>query len=396
MTLIRDSETSPQLRLSDRATRLGIIGGGQLAKITAAAALQLGCEVVILDRAAGSPAAHLSPRSQVGNWNDPAVLARLAAEVDVVTLENEFVDASALRALEFAGHRVYPSADCLERTQDKLIQKQTLVRAGLPVAECCAVASRAEVLEAGARLGWPLLLKTRRDGYDGKGNFTVRQPTDVDVAWDRLGGEKNALLVEAFCHFAKELAVIVTRARDGADAVYPVVQTIQRDHVCESVLVPAELPASVVLRASELARRAVAAVGGVGSFGVELFLCSDDQILINELAPRVHNSGHYTIEACECSQFENHVRAVLGWPLGSTRLRSPAAAMVNVLGTAEAPGRPRGWEDALSVPGAHIHLYGKSTSGKGRKMGHVTALGLSVTEAWSTAERAARALHFSL
>ena len=395
MTLIREGETSPELRLSDRATRLGIIGGGQLAKITAAAALQLGCEVVILDRVAGSPAAHLSPRSQVGNWNDPAVLARLAAEVDVVTLENEFVDASALRSLEFAGHLVYPSAECIECTQDKLVQKQTLERAVLPVAEFCAVASRSEVLIAGARLGWPLVLKTRRDGYDGKGNFTLRQPADVDVAWDRLGGGTNALFVEAFCHFAKELAVIVTRGRDGADAVYPVVQTIQRNHVCESVLVPAELPAAVAIRVRKLARRAVAAVGGVGSFGVELFLRSDDEILINELAPRVHNSGHYTIEACECSQFENHVRAVLGWPLGSTRLMAPAAAMVNVLGMNDAPGRARGLDKALGVPGAYVHIYGKTVSSKGRKMGHITALGPNVREAWFSAERAARALYFS-
>jgi 5-(carboxyamino)imidazole ribonucleotide synthase len=175
---------------------------------------------------------------------------------------------------------------------------------------------------------------------------------------------------------------------------YPVVETVQRDHVCHVVKAPAPVPGEVAARAADVAQRAVAAVGAVGSFGVEMFLRRARDIVVNELAPRVHNSGHYTIEACLCSQFENHVRAVLGWPLGGTTMVAPAAAMVNLLGAAKAAGHPHGLERALAVPGAHVHIYGKAMSGAGRKMGHVTALGASLDEALATAQRAAAEIHF--
>jgi 5-(carboxyamino)imidazole ribonucleotide synthase len=176
--------------------------------------------------------------------------------------------------------------------------------------------------------------------------------------------------------------------------VYPVVETVQRNHICHTVTVPAAVDPAVTVAAAGLAERAVGAVEGVGSFGVELFLLDAGQLVINELAPRVHNSGHYTIEACDCSQFENHVRAVLGWPLGSPTLRSPAAAMVNVLGVGAGSGRPTGLTDALAVAGAHIHLYGKRASNPGRKMGHVTALGPNPHAALAVARSAAEQIRF--
>ncbi len=374
--------------------RLGIIGGGQLARMTAMAALPLGCEVIVLEKNPSSPAARLSPDSIVGDWNDPATMLKFAERCDVISLENEFVDATALAALEKAGHKVFPSAACIAVTQDKLTQKQTLQIAGLAVPKFCAVNSPAQVVDTAKEFGWPLLLKTRRNGYDGKGNFTVRSEADVEAGWQALGGGKNELMVEAFFSFVKELAVIVTRGRDGAMVVYPVVETIQRNHVCQIVKAPAQIPDDLAERAAALAKLAVEAVGGIGSFGVEMFLSANGEIAINELAPRVHNSGHYTIEACDCSQFENHVRAVLGWPLGSSRMVAPAAVMVNLLGTEKTSGQPRGLENALRQAGARVHIYGKLTSGAGRKMGHITVLENSVEKAQAIAERAAKEIYF--
>jgi 5-(carboxyamino)imidazole ribonucleotide synthase len=377
--------------------RLGIVGGGQLAKMTALAGLQLGCDVVVLERNSYSPAANLASHSIVGDWDDPEALVKLASQVDVVTLENEFVDAGSLQALEDAGYLLLPSARSIALVQDKLVQKQTLAAAGLPVQRFEAVSNVAEVERAGETLGWPLLLKARRDAYDGKGNATLASAADAPDAWRRLGGGQGRMLfVEAFCDFATELAVIVTRGRDGTSVTYPVVETLQRDHVCHIVTAPAPVPAHVADRTAEIARRAVAAVGAVGSFGVEVFLTRGGDIVVNEMAPRVHNSGHYTIEACRCSQFENHVRAVLGWPLGGTEMVAPAAVMVNLLGTARSAGRPHGLDRALAVPGAHVHVYGKAMSGPGRKMGHVTALGASRDEALAIAERAAAEIRFGV
>jgi 5-(carboxyamino)imidazole ribonucleotide synthase len=201
-------------------------------------------------------------------------------------------------------------------------------------------------------------------------------------------------MVEAFFSFVKELAVIVTRGRDDAMVVYPVVETIQRNHVCHVVKAPAQIFGDLAEGASALAKCAVEAVGGVGSFGVEMFLSANGELAINELAPRVHNSGHYTIEACHCSQFENHVRAVLGWPLGSPRMVALAAVMVNLLGTGKTSGQPRGLENALRQAEARVHIYGKLTSGAGRKMGHITVLENSVEEAQAVAERAAKEIYF--
>ena len=390
LTMIPQREIPAALNL-----RLGIIGGGQLARMTAMAALQLGCEVVVLERNALSPAATLATHSLVGDWNRLEALRELAARVDVITLENEFVEADLLRALEEEGHLVLPTAHTIGLVQDKFLQKQALQQAGLPLPRMRAVSGPAELEEAVRDFGMPLLLKARRNAYDGKGNATIRTAADLEPAWQRLGGsEGRALFAEEFCDFAAELAVIITRSPRGEIATYPVVETVQRHHVCHLVRAPAPVAPEVAARAADLAGRTAEAVGAVGSFGVEMFLTRQGEIWVNELAPRVHNSGHYTIEACACSQFENHVRAVLGWPLGSPRMVTPAAVMVNLLGAGHAPGRPQGLERALTVPGARVHLYGKAMSGEGRKMGHVTALGGELAEAEELALRCASHIHF--
>ena len=374
--------------------RLGVVGGGQLAKMTALAALQLGCEVVVLERNSYSPAAQLATHSLVGNWDDPEALLKLAGQVDVVSIENEFLDPDALEVIEKAGRRLYPSTATLRLVQDKFIQKQTLAQAGLAMPRFAAVKNPKELAAFGEEFGWPVVLKTRRNGYDGKGNFTVGGVNEIKTAWHSLGRNRNALYVEEFCPFASELATIVTRGVDGSVAEYPVVETVQHNHICHLVRAPAPVPREIATRAASLALQAIEAIDGVGSFGVEMFVTRDAEVLINELAPRVHNSGHYTIEACICSQFENHVRAVLGWPLGSTEMVSPAAVMVNLLGANKGPGAPSGMEQALAISGAHVHVYGKAMSGVGRKMGHITAVGTNLAEAEAIARQAAGLIQF--
>ena len=376
------------------ACTLGIIGGGQLAKMIAQSASQFGCDIVVLERNHHSPASRLAVETVVGDWDNPDTLLKLGSLADVVTLENEFVDADSLAALERFGHRLWPTSATMRIVQDKLLQKRALAEAGLPVPRFAPAADPASVMAAANSFGWPLLLKKRRNGYDGKGNFTLRSAADIGPAWSKLGGETNALYVEEFCPFSLELAIMITRAQDGEMVSYPLVETVQCDHICHIVKAPASVSPEIAARTVDIARKAVKIVGGVGTMGVELFLAGDGSILINELAPRVHNSGHYTIEACVCSQFENHMRAVLGWPLGSPALRAPNAVMVNLLGASKGSGAPHGLSAALAVPGAHPHIYGKSSSAPGRKMGHLTALGQTMDEALTTAQSAASLIYF--
>ncbi len=374
--------------------RFGIIGGGQLAKMTGMAALQLGCDLFILDRNDYGPAFQLSAESLVGDWDDPQNLIRLASRVHVVSIENEFVSADALQVLEDKGYRVRPGSQSVRLIQDKLVQKETLHKAGLRVPRFAGVQEPQDILKLAGTLNWPVVLKARRNAYDGKGNVTIRTAAEVNEAWQRLDGARRGLYVEEFCDYAKELAVTVVRNDAGQVAEYPVVETIQQNHICRIVRAPAPIAAEVASRARDVARQAIEVMGGVGVFCVELFVTAHGAVLINEIAPRVHNSGHYTIEACVCSQFENHVRAVLGWPLGSTSMRAPAAVMVNLLGEGNGDGTPEGLQHALAIKGAHIHIYGKTSSGIGRKMGHVTAMGNNLKNAEAIALQAADAIHF--
>ncbi len=361
--------------------RLGIIGGGQLAKMTAQAATQLGCEIVVLERQDDFPAHSLDTHAIIGDWDDPALVRQLAAQVDVVTLENEFVNPTALAAVP----ALWPRAETLAMVRDKYRQKTVFAAAGLPVARF----AEAPTPDAARQFGFPAVLKKRCFSYDGKGNAIVQTAAELPAAWAKLDGDRHPLYIEEFCPFRRELAIIITRGQDGAVVRYPVVETINHDHICHIVKAPLHVPGL-----AEIAERAVTAIDGIGSFGLEFFVLADGRVLLNEIAPRVHNTGHYTIEACVCSQFENHVRAVLGWPLGPATLRAPAAAMVNLLGRGAGTGTPHGLAQALNIPGAHVHIYGKTKSARGRKMGHVTALGATVDEAVAIAQRAADCIRF--
>lgn len=387
-------QIAPRAPKNPIAPTIGIIGGGQLAKMLGQAASQLGLQTIVLSEQPHCPAASSVTRVIQGAADEIASLRELAEGCDLITLENEFVDSNLLASLEEAGHPVAPSAATMRVVQDKFLQKTALKKAGLSVPEFIDVPDLAALDAAIRILGLPLVLKKRRNGYDGKGNATVRKEADARLAWELLNGEENSLFAEAFCPFTQELAIMITRGANKTGVAYPVVETIQDHHICRTVKAPAGISPALAETVTNLARKAIDAVQGVGTFGVELFRTADDRILINELAPRVHNSGHYTIEACACSQFENHLRAILGWPLGSPAMRMPAAVMINLLGDGKGSGAPVGIEGALDSAGAHIHIYGKSTSAPLRKMGHLTMLGASLEETLQRAQKAARKIQF--
>jgi len=375
---------------------IGILGGGQLAKMLSQAATPLGFAAKIMVQKLPDALPGLADQATEGNWNDPSASLKFAQTVDVVTLENEFVNPESLAAIEAAGIPLYPNHSCIKLIQDKWRQKEALISRGIPVVVCEAVQEMSQVVAFAGQNGWPVVLKRRFQGYDGKGNATIYSEPELAPAWKRLTVNDSGLFVEAFCPFQRELAVMVCRSPSGQLAVYPVVDTIQKDHICHIVKAPSSLSVELKTRIQDIAVDAVTAVGGIGAMGVELFLTENGSILVNELAPRVHNSGHYTIEACHCSQFENHIRAILDLPLGSPDMIHPAAVMVNILGQGDGSSVPAGFSDALRVKGAHLHLYGKSSSSRGRKMGHVTAIGDSIEEAERTALSAASCLTFGI
>jgi 5-(carboxyamino)imidazole ribonucleotide synthase len=370
---------------------IGILGGGQLGKMMAAEAVRLDVETKLLSPKDAGPMRQYAG-AQVGDWTDPEVLRPFVTECDVVTVESEWAPASEAAAVLPGDTALWPSTETLSLIKDKAVQKQHLEDAGCPVPTFTRCTTTEEALDAAESLGYPVVLKQCRGAYDGYGNATAHSADGVREAWPDLAAE-DGLMVEAFADFTRELAVQVARRPGGEQVVYPVAYTEQRDHRCHAVEVPADIDDEVAEDARRIAKEAVDAVEGVGLIAVELFEMPDGRILVNELAPRPHNTGHYSIEGSATSQFENHVRAILDWPLGSPALRAPVAVMVNVLGRREGhPPRTTGLDRALNVEGASVHVYGKPDVRPGRKMGHVTALGSNRADVRKRAEMAASAI----
>lgn len=372
--------------------RLGILGGGQLAQMITQAAVSLGVETVIFEQTPDSPASRLTKYDVTGRWSDLDKLRQFADLCDVVTLENEFVDAELLAQIEAWGIPVYPSSQTLAQVQDKLIQKQIMLKNDVSMPPFADVQNPSDVITFATEFNYPVVLKKRRNGYDGYGNALINTEADLQTAWDKLNGAEGGLFVEGFVDFVQELAVMVLRGRDGEIVAYPVVETVQKDHRCHIVRAPASITPDTRALAEQIAKQAVIAVDGVGVFGVELFLLRDGTVVYNEIAPRPHNSGHYTIEGCVTSQFENHIRAVLGWALGDVSMVEPNAVMVNILGGFDGALKAAVSKDALTVPQAHLHLYGKRDVRVGRKMGHVTVIGEHLAECERLALRAVEAM----
>jgi 5-(carboxyamino)imidazole ribonucleotide synthase len=342
--------------------------------MSAYAAYRLGLSIAILEKERGSPAGQMTHREFVGSVNDTSLLRRFSGACDVITLENEFIDSGRIEVLERLGTKVVPSSRTIACIQDKLSQKQLLHRSGLPVPRFMIVNHRNDFSSIAGQLGLPFVVKSRKMGYDGYGNALVTDGRSFEAAFGRLTSRHAHLFAEEFVDFRLELAVMVARTRRETVA-YPVVQTIQKDHICHIVIAPAPIGKRERAEAVEIAIEAVRAVRGYGMFGIELFLGKDGALLVNEMAPRPHNSGHYTIEGCVTSQFENHIRAVLNLPLGSPQMTAPCAVMVNALGKRPTRSSMRNLAGALRHRDAHLHIYGKTISRQGRKMGHVTLLG---------------------
>jgi 5-(carboxyamino)imidazole ribonucleotide synthase len=363
-----------------------MVGAGQLARMTQRAAIDLGVALTVLAEDADAPAAAAGAGVEAGAPDDPAALDRLAARVDVVTFDHELVDGAALARMAARGVAVRPGPAALACAQDKLLARETFARLGLPGPAHAVASDEAGVAALAAAHGWPLVAKARRGGYDGRGVAVVADEEALAAVLAR-GGE---WIVERCVPIAVEVAVVLARRPGGETAVYPVVETLQRDGICHELVMPARVPADVAARAVEVATALADGIDAVGICAVELFVTSDGEVLVNEIALRPHNSGHATIEGAVTSQFHNHIRAVLDWPLGDTAMRAPVAATVNVLGADDGDVAAR-LPAALAVPGAHVHLYGKA-SRPGRKLGHVTVLGDDAEAALVAARRAARAL----
>ena len=368
---------------------IGILGGGQLGRMLALAARALGYRVHVLTPEADSPAGQVADVECVASYEDLERVREFARHADVITFEFENVP-SATSAAAAEVTPVRPDGRVLHVTQHRLREKTFLRDHGFPVTPFRAVNSLEDLHRAVEDLGMPAVLKTAAFGYDGKGQQVVRGREDIARAFDSLQGAPAIL--EAMVDFSAELSVVGARTLAGEFDAFPVFHNAHARHILDLTVVPADIPPALHAAARDLARRILEALGVVGLLTVEMFLTRDGRLLVNELAPRTHNSGHVTLDACVTSQFEQQVRAIFGLPLGDTRLRSPAA-MANLLGDVwiAAHGNPR-WEAALALPDVHLHLYGKAEPRAGRKMGHLNALAPTAHEAAQLALRARQAL----
>ncbi len=358
---------------------IGIIGGGQLGRMMALAAKAKGFRIAVLDPTENSPCGQIADIEIIGEYDSLEAIKELAEASDVVTYEFENINAEALDWL--CAHAYVPQgSELLEITQDRTKEKAAIQNAGCEVAPYAVITTEKDIYDNIEKLGYPAVLKTSRGGYDGKGQLVIKSEQDLKNAEKLL--EKGVCVLEKWIPFEKEISVIICRNISGETSVFPVGENIHKENILHQTLVPAIITDAAEEKAIRAANQVAEALGLVGTLAVEMFLTQDGQIFINELAPRPHNSGHYSIEACETSQFEQHIRAVCNWPLGSTELLKPAV-MVNILGEHQEPLL----EKIPELNDWKIHLYGKKEAKYKRKMGHVTLLRNSVEEALEEAEK---------
>jgi 5-(carboxyamino)imidazole ribonucleotide synthase len=372
-----------------RATRIGIIGGGQLGLMIGEAARAMGyAAVTVLDPTPQCPASVVADQI-VGSLKDPTALHALAQRADILTYEIEHINTEALQALQHEGIKIYPSPQLLAIIQNKYEQKAFLSRHGIPVAPFISIDAATDIEKAVQAWGYPLVLKAKKDGYDGRGNARINNYQDIAIALAKLGGRD--CYVEQCLDLDKELGLMIARNERGESVTYPVVEMIHARDICETVLAPAPIAAELLSEAQEIAHQAIDALQGIGIFGVEFFLDQAGKIWLNEIAPRPHNLGHYTIEACRTSQFAQHLRAVTNLSLTSTEMHYPAAVMENILGTRDGPADPH-WHADYDHAHIFVHLYGKRETRVDRKMGHITAVGDNLQQVYQQAKEARAAL----
>jgi 5-(carboxyamino)imidazole ribonucleotide synthase len=381
---------SAQASTAINIRQVGVIGGGQLAWMMREAAQQLGLEVIVQTPHATDPALSnhlqsapaLAVKAVLAPIDDAVATARLAAQCQVITFENEFVDLDALKDLEAQGVCFRPGLSVLAAVLDKYEQRRFLKSLGIPVPAFAIISPQADLSALG--FSFPVVIKSRRHGYDGQGTFIIRNADELNQFWQGFAHEPTNLdqrfMVEAFVPFERELAVMAARSPTGEIALYPAVETYQEQQVCRWAIAPVTLSPVTEIQIQTIATQLLETLEAIGIFGIELFLTPDGQVFVNEVAPRTHNSGHLTIDACKTSQFEQHLRAVCGLPLGDSALHTAGAVMVNLLGFETAVSDYAVQRQRLAaVPNATVHWYGKADAKPGRKLGHVTVL-LNTTE----------------
>ncbi|WP_332898657.1 5-(carboxyamino)imidazole ribonucleotide synthase [Haladaptatus sp. CMSO5] len=361
------------MKLTSPGPTLGIVGGGQLGRMIGEAAAPLGIEVIVSDPTPDPPAAPTVRDTLVGDFDDPEAVRELARRADVLTFEIELADPDVLDDVrEEFDIPVHPTPDTLRMIQDKFVQNTRLADHGVPVPDFKAVADADELREACEEFGYPAMVKAREGGYDGRGNLPVESPDHAAEVLDEVGGDA---LVEEMVEFVREISVIAVKGTDEV-ATYTAGENVHEEEILRETVVPARASDAVLARAHDVAESVLEILEGRGVYGIELFETADGEILVNEIAPRPHNSGHWTIEGAVTSQFEQHARAVVGLPLGSTELRCPTVS-ANILGDVAEPepAALSGVETALAEPGVSLHWYGKREVRPLRKMGHLTLIG---------------------
>ena len=368
---------------------IGILGGGQLGRMLTLEAKRMGYRVVALEPFPNSPTGQVADEQLVAAYDDLRAIGELGARSDVVTYEFENIPLASVLALEADRRLVDPNAAVLRITQERILEKTFVRDCGIPTADFAPVRTPDELAGAERTIGFPAVLKTTMGGYDGKGQWVVRDRAEADDAWREAKG--RALIWERLIPFERELSIIATRDQTGNVVTFPVSENVHDHGVLAMTIVPGRVPPAIAERAHAYARTIAARLGIIGTFCVEFFHAGDE-LLVNEIAPRVHNSGHYSLDATQISQYELHVRAICGLPLVAPALFAPAV-MVNILGTGEGD-RLGGIEDVLTDPQLKLHIYGKAHAAMRRKMAHFTVLGTSIDDAIARADRARAALHW--
>ena len=354
-----------------KPVRLGIVGGGQLGKMMAFEAKRMFMKVIILDPSKDCPASSLADKLIIGDFSDAQKIYDLSSEVDIITYEIELANATALNNLEESGFLVHPSPKTLSIIQNKYRQKKFLRENNITVPDFELVSSEEQLMYYCSNSGFPVLLKACEDSYDGRGNYLIRSENEISKALIYFSGRQ--CMVEKFVNFKKEISIMVARNLSGNISYFPIAENIHENHILKTSIIPARISKETEGKAIDLAIMTMKSLKGSGIFGIEMFVDEEDNVLINEIAPRPHNSGHYSIEACSISQFEQHIRAILDYTLLQPTLLSDAV-MINILGPDNytGPYEIAGIDELFAIPGAKIHIYGKLETKPNRKLGHVT------------------------
>jgi 5-(carboxyamino)imidazole ribonucleotide synthase len=368
--------------------RIGIVGGGQLARMLTFEAKKMGFFVTVLDPTPHAPGGQVADRHIIADLNDEIAMMQLASHADFLTLDWELANPDILEKIEKKGIPVNPSPKTLRIIKDKYQQKVFLQKHKIPVAPFIEIKTEKDIQKAIQKFGYPFLLKAKLGAYDGKGNYLIKNKHDIVKAFEKLG--KENLYVEQFIPFEKELAIMVSQSITGEIKTFPLVETIHKNNILHMTIAPAPVTKAIAKKAETLAEKVMHHLKGAGVFGLEMFLTKNGEVLINEIAPRVHNSGHYTSEACMTSQFAQHIRSITAMPLGKTDMVTPAAVMVNILGERNGAATLQGLEKVLSLPATTVHIYGKAETKKERKMGHITVIGKTVKHCIAQAKKARR------